>query len=103
PEFWANTGWSEGFKAAWQDFYNEPWQEPDSSPDAQYRASRLKYELYFNALKEVFAHIKQRAEEKGIAIECIVPTHSLINYAHWGIVSPESHLADLPAFDGYVA
>ncbi|MCL4215681.1 MAG: hypothetical protein KJ052_01530 [Candidatus Hydrogenedentes bacterium] len=103
PEFWADTGWSEGFKRAWQDFYHEPWQAPDSSPDAQYRASKLKYELYFNALKEVMAHIDARAEEKGITIECHVPTHSLVNYAQWRIVSPESHLIDIPQLDGYIA
>ena len=103
PEYWARAGWSEGFKAEWQRFYGETWQPPDSSPDAQYRASKLKYELYFNALKEVFAHIKTRAREKGVEVECHVPTHSLINYAHWGIVSPESHLSDLPDFDGYIA
>ncbi|MEA3364893.1 MAG: hypothetical protein U9Q79_04555 [Candidatus Hydrogenedentes bacterium] len=103
PEFWARAGWSEGFKKEWERFYGEPWQPPDSSPDAQYRASKLKYELYFNALKEVFAHIKARAKEKGIEVECHVPTHSLINYAQWRIVSPESHLSDLPDFDGYIA
>ena len=103
PEFWARAGWSEGFKRCWQDFYGEPWQAPDSSVDAQYRASKLKYELYFRALRDVFRHIKSRAAEKGIKIECHVPTHSLINYAHWGIVSPESHLLDLEEADGYIA
>jgi hypothetical protein len=103
PEYWANTGWSEAFKKEWERFYGEPWQPPDSSPDAQYRASKLKYELYFNALKQVFEHIDARAKEKGIDIECHVPTHSLINYAHWRIVSPESHLIDIPQLDGYVA
>ncbi|NIA15467.1 MAG: hypothetical protein GWP08_15495 [Nitrospiraceae bacterium] len=103
PEFWANTGWSESFKKEWQRFYGEPWQAPDSSPDAQYRASKLKYELYFNALKEVFAHIDKRAAERGVSIECHVPTHSLINYAQWRIVSPESHLIDIPQLDGYIA
>lgn len=103
PEFWANTGWSEAFKREWQKFYGEPWQEPDSSPDAQYRASKLKYELYFDALREVFAHVDARAREKGIDIECHVPTHSLVNYAQWRIVSPESHLIDIPELDGYIA
>lgn len=103
PEFWARAGWSEGFRRCWQDFYGEPWQEPDSSADAQYRASKLKYELYFQALRDVFRHIKARAAEKGLTIECHVPTHSLINYAHWGIVSPESHLLDLEEADGYIA
>jgi hypothetical protein len=103
PEFWVHAGWSQGFKDAWQDYFGTPWVAPDSSPDAQYKASRLKYEVYFDALREVMAHIDKRAAEKGISIECHVPTHSLINYAHWGIVSPESHLIDIPSLDGYIA
>ncbi len=103
PEYWAKTGWSEAFKREWQKFYGEPWQAPDSSPDAQYRASKLKYELYFKALRDVFAYVDARAKEKGITIECNVPTHSLVNYAQWRIVSPESHLIDIPQLDGYIA
>lgn len=103
PEYWAAAGWSEAFQKAWLKFYDEPWQPPDASVDAQYRASKLKYELYYRALKEVFAHTKARASARGRDIECYVPTHSLINYAHWGIVSPESHLSDMPELDGYVA
>ena len=103
PEYWAETGWSEGFKKEWEAFYGEPWQAPDSNVDAQYRASRLKYELYYDALREVTRHIKARAREQGKTIECHVPTHSLINYAHWRIVSPESHLMDIDAMDGYIA
>jgi len=103
PEFWAETGWSEAFKRAWQEYYGEPWRAPDSSVDAQYRASRLKYELYYKALREVFAHAEARAAANGRTIECHVPTHSLINYAQWRIVSPESHLIDIPQLDGYIA
>ena len=103
PEFWALAGWSEGFKAKWLEFYKEPWAEPDSSVDAQYRASKLKYELYFDALEKVFAFSKDRAKTQGRTIECFVPTHSLINYATWRIVSPESHLIDAAGLDGYIA
>jgi len=103
PEYWAETGWSEAFKREWQLFYGEPWQEPDSSVDAQYRASKLKYELYFKALREVFRHIKSKAAEQGKTVECIVPTHSLNSYAQWRIVSPMAHLMDLAEMDGYVA
>jgi len=103
PEYWAKTGWSQGFREAWQRFYGEPWQPPDSSVDAQYRASKLKYELYFEALRDVFAHVDARAAAKGGTVECHVPTHSLINYAQWRIVSPESHLIDIPQLDGYIA
>lgn len=103
PEYWAETGWSEAFQQAWEKAYDEPWRPPDSSVDAQYKASKLKYELYFEALKEVFGYAKRRAAAQGRTVECHVPTHSLINYAQWRIVSPEAHLSDLADFDGYVA
>lgn len=103
PEFWAETGWSEAFKKEWQRYYNDPWMAPDESVDAQYRASKLKYHLYYEALREVKEHIKARAAEQGRTIECHVPTHSLINYAHWRIVSPMSSLMELEAMDGYIA
>ena len=103
PEYWAETGWSAAFKAEWERFYGEPWMPPDSSVDAQYRASKLKYVLYFDALRDVFRHIKTLGREQGHEIECHVPTHSLNNYAHWRIVSPMSSLMDLAEMDGYIA
>jgi len=103
PEFWVRSGWSPAFKREWQSFYGEPWQPPDSSVDAQYRASKLKYELYFRCLKDVIAFIKEYSRARGREVECYVPTHSMINYWSWRIVSPESHLIDLPGLDGYVA
>ena len=33
----------------------------------------------------------------------VVPTHSLLNYAQWGIVSPECSLHSLENCDGYIA
>lgn len=102
PEFWARGGWSESFKREWQSFYHEPWQAPNSSPDAQYRASKLKYFLYRRALAQVFAAVKDWSKAHNKAVPCYVATHSLINYAQWQIVSPESSLLDVGA-DGYIA
>jgi hypothetical protein len=102
PEFWARAGWSESFKREWQDYYHEAWQAPDSSPDAQYRASKLKYFLYQRALAQVFDAVKKYGVVKHRTIPCYVATHSLINYAQWNIVSPESSLLDVGA-DGYIA
>ncbi|MFT3786485.1 MAG: hypothetical protein QM770_10005 [Tepidisphaeraceae bacterium] len=102
PEFWVRAGWEEGFKREWQAYYNEPWQEPTSSADAQYRASKLKYYLYRRALSQVFSFVKQYGQEHGRTIPCYVPTHSMINYASWGIVSPESSLLEVGC-DGYIA
>ena len=103
PEFWVRGGYSEGFKREWRAFYDEDWQPPHSSVDARWRASRLKYFLYRRALQQVFDHIQAYNQRTGRKVRCYVPTHSLLNYAHWGIVSPESSLARLTGCDGYIA
>ena len=102
PEFWVRAGWSEGFKREWQAYYHEPWIDPVSSPDSQYRASKLKYYLYRRALSQVFDFVKEYGKAHNRTIPCYVPTHSLINYASWGIVSPESSLLKVGC-DGYIA
>ncbi|MCC6728010.1 MAG: hypothetical protein IT208_01595 [Chthonomonadales bacterium] len=103
PEFWVRGGWSEGFKREWRARYNEDWVPPDSSPDAQWRASSLKYFLYRRALQQVFDYVQRYNRRTGRQVRCYVPTHSLLNYAHWRIVSPESSLAQLDGCDGYIA
>lgn len=103
PEFWARAGYSEGFKREWQSYYHEPWQAPHTSVDAQWRASKLKYFLYRRALQQVFDHVQAFNQRTGKKVRCYVPTHSLINYAHWCIVSPQSSLAQLAGCDGYIA
>ena len=102
PEFWVRSGYSESFKREWHAFYGEPWQPPHSSPEAQYKASKLKYYLYRRALDTVFTAAKEHARSKRQQVRCYVPTHSLLNYSHWGIVSPESSLAQLDSCDGYI-
>lgn len=102
PEFWARSGWEENFKREWKSYYKEDWQAPNSSPDAQYRTSKLKYFLYRRALEQIFTFAKEYGKEHGRNIRCYVPTHSLINYANWAIVSPESSLINVGA-DGYIA
>jgi len=104
PEFWARAGFSESFKRAWRIFYNEPWRRPDSSCDARWRAGKLKYYLYRRALDQVCSALKEYAlSVKGRPVRFYIPTHSLLNYTQWRIVSPESSLIDLPAVDGFVA
>jgi len=103
PEFWARGGYSETFKKEWQDYYHTPWLPQHESPEATYLSSKLKYHLYFNALKEIFSYVKSYSESKGRRVKCFVPTHSLLNYSAWEIVSPEASLAALPGMDGYIA
>lgn len=102
PEFWVRGGYEEAFKREWQAYYNEPWIPPHASPDAQYRASKLKYYLYRRALKDVFAFVRDYSHKIGREVKCYVPTHSMINYAWWRIVSPESSLVQIDGCDGYI-
>lgn len=103
PEFWARAGYGETFKNEWQKYYGFPWMAQHESPEATYLSSKLKYQLYFNALKEVFSYVKSYSLSKGKRVKCFVPTHSLLNYSSWHIVSPEASLANLDGMDGYIA
>jgi hypothetical protein len=103
PEFWVQDGYEEGFKREWKSYYGEDWQPPHSSVDAQWRASKLKYFLYRRALQQVFDYVQAYNQKTGRQVHCYVPTHSLVNYAQWKIVSPESSLARLKGCDGYIA
>lgn len=103
PEFWDRGGYSEGFKREWLSFYHEDWQPPHSSVDARWRTGKLKYFLYRRALQQVFDHVQEFNKRTGKHVRCYVPTHSLLNYAQWCIVSPQSSLAMLNGCDGYIA
>lgn len=103
PEFWARAGYSESFKKEWQQYYKEPWVAQHESPEATYLSSKLKYHLYYQALKNVFAYAKTYSRSLGREVKCYVPTHSLLNYSAWSIVSPEASLASIKDIDGYIA
>ena len=103
PEFWARAGYSESFKKEWKKYYGFDWRPQHESPENTYLSNKLKYALYLNALNEVFTYAKAYGKTKGMDVKCYVPTHSLINYSQWMIVSPEASLASLPCVDGYIA
>ncbi|GGC30271.1 hypothetical protein GCM10011386_22850 [Parapedobacter defluvii] len=103
PEFWARAGYSGAFKREWQAYYGFPWRPQHESPENTYLSNKLKYQLYYNALKDVFTYAKEYGKSKGMNVRCYVPTHSLVNYSQWQIVSPEASLASLDCVDGYIA
>jgi hypothetical protein len=103
PEFWARAGYSESFKKEWRAFYGFDWQPQHSSPGNTYLSNKLKYQLYYNAINEVCTYAKEYGASQGMDVRCYIPTHSLLNYSQWQIVSPEASLASLPCVDGYVA
>jgi hypothetical protein len=103
PEFWARGGYSEPFKEEWQKFYGFAWKPQHESAENTYLSSKLKYQLYYNCIKEVSDYAKAYAKSKGTTVKVYIPTHSLVNYSSWQIVSPEASLASLPGIDGYIA
>ena len=103
PEFWARAGYSEAFKREWQEYYGFPWRPQHESAENTYLSNKLKYHLYYRALDEAFTYAKAYGREKGMDVKCYVPTHSLLNYSQWQIVSPEASLASMESCDGYIA
>lgn len=103
PEFWARAGYSEAFKREWKAYYGFDWRPQHESPENTYLSNKLKYHLYYRAVNECFTFAKEYGRSKGMNIRCYVPTHSLVNYSQWMIVSPEASLASLPCVDGYIA
>jgi hypothetical protein len=103
PEFWVWSGYSEAFKREWQDYYGFPWQPQHESAEYTYLSNKLKHHLYCRALDEAFAYAKQYGRERDMEVRCFVPTHSMLNYAQWGVVSPEASLNAMENCDGYIA
>lgn len=103
PEFWSRAGYGSAFKNEWEHYYGFPWRPQDQSPENTYLSNKLKYHLYYNALDQVSQYAKAYGKEKGLDVKVYVPTHSLVNYSSWHIVSPEASLASLPGIDGYIA
>jgi hypothetical protein len=103
PEFWMRGGYSEAFKREWQEYYGYPWRPQHDSPENTYLSNKLQYYLYYRALEEVFTYAKEYGKSKGMNVRCYVPTHSLVNYSSWQIVSPEASLASMGCVDGYIA
>lgn len=104
PEFWDRSGYSEAFKREYEIFYKEPWQPQHESLDAQYKCARLKAYLYKRTIDRVSAALKEYAKVTyGKDLRFYVPTHSLLNYTQWKIMSPEAELIGIPTVDGYIA
>jgi hypothetical protein len=103
PEFWARAGYSDAFKREWKAYYGFDWRPQHESPENTYLSNKLKYHLYYRAMDECFSFAKEYGKSKGMDVRCYVPTHSLVNYSQWQIVSPEASLASLSSVDGYIA
>ncbi len=104
PEFWDRSGYSEAFQREYELRYHEPFVPQHESLDAHYRAARLKADLYSRALSRISQSLKEYAKVRyGRNLRFYVPTHSLLNYTQWKILSPEAALIDIPSVDGFIA
>ena len=104
PEFWDRSGYSPAFQRAYEERYQEPFVPQHKSFDAHWRCARLKAELYARTLAQISAALKAYAKEKyGRELRFYVPTHSLLNYTQWKIMSPEASLIGIHTVDGYIA
>ena len=104
PEFWDYGGYSVAFQREYLLYYRENWQSPHTSLDVHYKCAKLKAYLYARAIGRISAALKEYALTKhNRVLRFYVPTHSLLNYTQWKIMSPEGALIDLPAVDGYIA
>lgn len=103
PEFWARAGYSEAFKREWLAYYGERWQEPHASVEGHYRSGKLKRHLLTRCMDGLFGALRDEAVRQGRWVRLYVPTHTLLNYTQWQIVSPESALRQIPTCDGCIA
>ena len=104
PEFLGDGGYSEAFKREYRLYYREDWVPPHQSVDAHFRVARLKAWLYRRAIERVSQSLREYALVKyGRVLRFYVPTHSLLNYSQWKVMSPEGTLTDVPSLDGYKA
>lgn len=103
PEFWEAGGYSEAFKKEYLAYYGVDWEPPHTNINAKYRSSRLKAYLYGRLVRHLSRNIKEYGRKTGKEIHFYVATHSLVNYAQWKIMSPESRLLDVDEVDGFIA
>lgn len=103
PEFWDDGGYSKAFQREYEAYYKVKWRMPHTSLEARYKSSALKVYLYKRLVSDVSRGIKAYAETVGKEIKFYIPTHSLVNYTQWKILSPEGLLIDIPTVDGCIA
>ena len=104
PEFWDRSGYSEGFKREYEIYYKESYRPQHEDLDVRYKSAKLKAYLYCRTIDRVSAALKEYAKVKYHQnLRFYVPTHSLLNYSQWKIMSPEAALINIPTVDGYIA
>ncbi len=97
PEFWHDAGPSPALPIG----LNGPTMGAQESAGA-WRLALAKQQAYTSLFETVSRQIKACGHEMGRSVSCYVATHSLINYAQWRIVSPESRIFRSSWCDGAI-
>ncbi len=98
PEVFVYATYSQGFKEEWEDYYKEPWQDPLSSAEARYKASKLITHLWIDFYQQVRDYIDANCPN----VKLLVAAHDVLNYDHHQIVSILSSLTSLNIVDGVI-
>ena len=98
PELWQSAGYSNAFKAEWQTYYGEAWQDPSSSTANQYKASKLKVYLWERFLNTLATRTKQQFP----GVKILVATHSVNSYNAIGMIAGTGHYTELESIDGVI-
>lgn len=98
PDMWAASGYSEGFKREWREYYGTDWEPQTASPGAMYRTMRLKVYLIERLLTELSKFVKQKSPETKVYIA----THSTVSYNSISIVAGLNNYLALGCIDGVI-
>ncbi|MBQ7318992.1 MAG: hypothetical protein IJW97_02280 [Clostridia bacterium] len=98
PEMWYASGYSDGFKEEWEDYYGEPWQDQKASPEAMLKTMRLKVYLFDRLLSE----IAQRMHEMAPETKLYVASHSTASYTSISITAGLNSYLATGEIDGVI-
>lgn len=98
PDMWAASGYSEGFKREWEEYYGTEWEPQTESPGAMYRTMHLKVHLIERLLSELAAYVKEKSPDTKVYIA----THSTVSYNLISIAAGLNNYLALGCIDGVI-
>ncbi len=98
PEMWNRAGYSKGFKAEYEAYYGETWQDPSTSAEAMWKNQYFK--AYIN--KYGVEYLTGKIKEKYPDITVLIAAHSSFSYNRHGISTGYHMYASVPTVDGFI-
>ncbi|MBR6548751.1 MAG: dockerin type I repeat-containing protein [Clostridia bacterium] len=98
PEMWNRAGYSEGFKAEYEAYYGEAWQDPSTSAEAMWKNQYFKAHINKYGVEYLSGKIKEKYPE----ITVLIAAHSSFSYNRHGISTGYYMYASIPTVDGFI-